>query len=160
MKFLIILLLSTVLNASCTQQETEASNTFFLQASQAKTLDLQIPLLQKSLKACFSYEVEASLLMLQAQQSSDANKIKLYNKALESLSNIQNNDMLVLKEQNRINQLLAKLYASTDKELSDIYKQKTIDPTTAQTPKNLDYWFYILISILAIWVILEFFKRA
>jgi len=156
MKLLTILLLSTILNASCNEQNKEASSAFFFEATQAKTLERQIDLLQKSLDTCFSYEVEVSLLMLQATQSSDANKMKLYDKALKSLSQIKNNDALVLQEQNKINQLLAKLHES--KELKAIYENKVIEPHNNQEQKT-PYWAFILAMLVILWVLHGFLKK-
>ena len=161
MKFIYILLLSTVLNASCSQEETEASNAFFFQASEAKTLETQVELLQKSLEACFSYEVEVSLLLLKVDKSTKSKeKETLYDELLESLSNIENNDAMVKAMQKKINRELAKIYADKNPELSAIYEQKSDAQNEVEEQKEKNYLFWI-VSLLALllWALWDLLKK-
>lgn len=151
MKILYVLLLSLILNANCTKEETEASNQLFFKASQEQSLDVQLGLLEKALEVCFSYEVEVSLLLLKVDKSTNKEeKEALYDQLLESLSNIENNDVMVKAEQKKINKALAKLHQEKNPELSIIYEQKSDVEEVTEVKTLKEYTWWILFAILLV----------
>ena len=160
MKMLIMIFFTIFLNANCTIDEQEASTLYFSQANQELSVKRQIALLKRSLQSCFAYEVEFYLFKLQAQEAEVVKKkIELYDKALESLSRIENKEEQVLVEQNKINKLLAKLYATRDIGISEIYTNK-IRKEESHIKKSFfrQYGVYLIGVLLMGWVLLALYK--
>ncbi len=159
MKALLIILISIFANATCTQEQYEKANRAFYEAGQS---DKPLKLLEESLKLCFTYEVEFTLLDLKAKAEPNLEKrLKLYNQALESLSLIENNDDLVRSEQSRINRVIAKFYEKDNPLVSDIYQNKAVSQNSvkqkANTPNHLPW--IIVILLLSIWAFWDFIKK-
>ncbi len=154
MKIVYLLLLTLFLNASCNERDAKRANEIFYEATQSSH---PIELLKESLKLCFTYEVEFTLLNLQAEQESNrSKKLKLYDKMLETLSQIESNDALVLSEQRRVNGVMAKMYEKDNPLLSNIYQEKA-EP---QTTKEKNYLPWILIPLLLfLWAFWDFLKK-
>lgn len=101
------------------------------------------------MKACFSCELEVSLLSVQMEQSSsNEEKLKLYDEMLESLSQIKSNDALITAQQNKINNAIALLYKKENPALSIVYEQKVDAQVTKEAKTLKDYTFWIVFVIL------------
>ncbi|HHS92510.1 MAG TPA: hypothetical protein ENK82_04130 [Campylobacterales bacterium] len=161
MKILIILCLTILLQANCTEENEALSNRLFYEASQESNALKQITLLERAMKACFSYELEVSLLGLEIEQSSSKEeKLKLYDALLESLSQIKNNDALVKAQQNKIHQAMALLYEQKSPELSLIYEQKVEAQNRVEEKKESHYGFWILFLVaLLLWAFWDLVKK-
>ena len=159
MKIVYLLLISLFLNANCSKAEAKRANEFFTKATQS---DKPIELLKESLKLCFTYEVEFSLLNLQVEQSSSREeKLRLYDEMLETLSNIKSNDRLVISEQSRINRLIAKMYEKDTPLLSNIYKNKVEAQNDVKRGEPTNYYLFLILLflLLFIWVFWDFLKK-
>jgi len=159
MKILIILCLTIFLQANCTQKNIQKSDKLFYKATQTKSSVEQIELLEDALEACFSYELEVSLLGLKVEQSSSKEeKLKLYDQILESLSQIENNDALVKAQQKKVNRAIALLYKKENPELSMVYEQKA-DAQERDKAKSLkDYTLWMLfVFLLFVYAFSSFF---
>jgi succinate dehydrogenase hydrophobic anchor subunit len=161
MRIFFILLFITFLHAECGLDEQKISNDYFTKANQAKSKTEQLTLLQNSLNGCFSYEVAFYLFNLKAEQEPEIEqKIAFYDQALEYLSNIETRKREVLREQNRINTLLAKLYAPTSKGVSDIYQKKVRQEVEGKSKSSLpNYLVYLFVFLLLAWGILGIFRK-
>ena len=141
MKILIILSLTIFLQANCSQKSIERSNELFYQANQARSAKRQIELLKMALKSCFSYEAEYSLLSLKVTQSAtNEEKLRLYDKMLENLSQIENNDALVKAEQEKINHAIALLLKEENPNISAVYEQKANAQEKRKSVKEYTLW--------------------
>lgn len=161
MKIVYLLLISLFLNANCSQTEAKKANELFYEATQTKALTQQVKLLESSLKLCFTYEAELTLLTLQAEQVQDKEeKLKLYDKALESLSQIKNNDALVRAEQSRINKIIGKMYEKEQPLLSDIYRNKAEAQKEIQKKEEKNYLPWIVsLLLLVLWATWDLLKK-
>lgn len=161
MKILYGLLISFFLHASCNEIEAKKANELFYEASQAKAISEQIVLLEDSLKLCFTYEVELTLFKLQAEQEEDKEKkLKLYDKALESVSQIKNNDDLVLREQNRINYMIGELHLANEPLIADVYRRKADAQKEVEEKEQKSYLFWIVsIVALLLWAFWDLLRK-
>jgi len=149
MKILIILCLTLFLQADCSQEKMQQSDELFYEATQESHISKQINLLERALKACFSYELEVSLLRLKVEESdSKEEKLRLYDKMLESLSEIRSNDALVTEQQTEVNRAIALLYKNDDPKLFAIYEQKAEAQTTKREKSLKSYGFWIALALL------------
>ena len=153
MKIIYFMLISIFLNANCNKTEAKEANELFYEATQTEVIREQLSLLEESLKLCFTYEAELTLLNLQAEQEPNKKKkLKLYDQALESLSHINNNDALVLSEQARINKLIAKIYEKNSPLLSNIYRKKAEAQKEVESEDSTNYfWWIVSIVLLLLW---------
>lgn len=160
-KVFYIISLSIMLNANCTQSKLTEANELFYKANQTEETQTQINLLKRSLKLCFTYEVQFTLLNLQvAQKENKKEKLKIYDEMLETLSLIENRDELVRSEQSRINRAISKIYETDTPLLSTLYQNKAEAQTKIYREKKRDYlpWIIALILLL-LWVFGDFFKN-
>lgn len=161
MKIVYLMLISIFLNANCNSIEAKEANVFFYEATQTEVIREQLSLLEHSLKLCFTYEAKLTLLNLQAEQEPNKKKkLKLYDQALESLSQIKNNDDLVRSEQARINKLIAKIYEKNSPLLSDIYRKKANAQKEVESEDSTNYfWWIVSILVGFLWVFWDFVKK-
>jgi len=147
---LLILILNTLFGI-CTQNEIDKSINLYQQANKEANPKKQIKLLQASLKSCYSPEIEASLFILQAQESIEqTKKIEFYKKSLVPISNFQDTQ-IALKYQCQINQILSTLYKDIDNEVSMIYKDK-VSMLCHKDKKRRNYiWVGLFFTILLVW---------
>ena len=158
---LFFLLLWSTLWATCTQEQIAQSERLYTKANQAQTALEQIELLQVSLERCYAPEIEASLLILQAQQAKTIEeKIAYYKQALIPISMFSDKHLLI-QEQNKLNKILYKLYTPIDKEIADVYRKKVIviDNKQKEKSKHFEYGIYLLFSLLFLWAFWEIFRK-
>jgi len=154
-----IIVFAFILNlllANCTQEQITTSNNLYQKADQSTNPQQQIKLLKASLKSCYAPEIEASLLILQAQESNNTTqKIEFYKKSLVSISNFQDTNLL-FEYQCQINRTLSTLYKNIDKEVSAIYLEKALALCSTQRKKRNYWWVGLFFVLLIGWGILNF----
>ncbi len=157
MKFLFYFICITSLGATCTEKEIQISNHYYQLASQSACQKEQIRLIEKSLKACYAPEIDVTLLMIKAQNSSSIKEqIDLYKQALVSVSRFKDSELL-RREQNRINLILSKLYTQTSPNIAKIYDEKIQNGISGMdSNKESHLWVWILFAGLFVWSIWNF----
>ena len=155
----IILILSTLLVSlwgNCTQEQKIQAQTLYAETEQSQSKKEQIALLYQALNSCYSAEIEANYLILKAEESSEVNqKIGYYKKALLSLSLFQDKELL-LKHQDTLNSILAKLYEPIDKEVAKLYRSKVRGGVDNEVFR---YGLYFVVFLLLFWVVFTLFKK-
>ncbi|HHB93772.1 MAG TPA: hypothetical protein ENK88_01310 [Campylobacterales bacterium] len=156
MKIIYLLLLNIFLYANCSYQDIRDSDRLYYQSNQTNNPTQQIALLKRSLRYCYSPEIEANLLIIQAQQAQEPIiKIEYYKEALVSISNFSDQKILC-QEQNQLNQILSKLYKPIDKEISIIYAKKIIACDNLHNTKKRNYWWIVAIVIIIFGIIKKY----
>jgi hypothetical protein len=148
---LFFIFLYSQLLANCSLEEIKLSDRLYAQANQESNPQKQIKLLQDSLKNCYAPEIEASLFILQAQNSIEKNqKIEFYKKSLVPISNFQDTQ-IALKYQCEINTILSNLYEDIDDEVSIIYKNKVLVLCGKEEKDRNYFWVILFFIILLVW---------
>jgi len=153
------MLILNILFANCTQKEIDKSNDLYQKADQEPNPQKQITLLQSSLKNCYAPEIEASLLILQAQESIEqTKKIAFYKKSLVPISDFRDTKLL-FKYQCQINRTLSTLYKDIDSEVSTIYLKKAESICPQKEKKRNYFWVILFFALLVGWGILGFLRK-
>ena len=157
MKSIVVFLLFWVsLQANCTQEQKTQAQTLYAKTEQSQSKKEQIALLYQALNSCYSAEIEANYLILKAEESREVNqKIGYYKKALLSLSLFQDKELL-LKHQDTLNSILAKLYEPIDKEVAKLYLSKVRGGGDNEVFR---YGLYFVVFLLLFWVVFTLFKK-
>lgn len=152
--FVVVLMFWTFLSANCSQKQIREAEVFYTEALKNNEPKKQIELLKESLSNCYAPEIEATLLIIQAQESTTTKeKIGFYKNALVPISNFEESK-IVIEHQCEINEILFDLYKNIDKEVSIIYKNK-VSALCVPKKKESDYFwiilFFILLFVWGIW---------
>ena len=162
MRFIIpfFLLFSLQLLASiCTKESIVKSNQLYKQADNEYNKTRQIELLENALNACYAPEIEASLLVVKAETSTDIHKqIAYYTDVLGLLSDFGDVSKAIYF-QNIYNLKLAILYEPIDKETSDDYRRRGRDTQSKEKSKRFEYGVYFLFILLLGWSIFGVFRK-
>ena len=155
---LFFIFLYSQLLANCSLEDIKLSDRLYAKANQEPNPQKEIKLLQDSLKSCYAPEIEASLLILQAQESIlKTEKIEFYKKSLVPISNFQNTQ-IALNYQCQVNKTLSTLHKDIDNEVSIIYLKKAKAICFQKKRRNY-LWVTIFFTILLGLGIFSLFKK-
>lgn len=114
---------------------------------------------EEALKECYSAEIEANMLIVQAQNQIEVEqKIAYYKEALIAISKFFDKELLLV-EQNKLNQILAELYEPVDEELSRVYYLKVSNRLAPTSSEKKHEWFYVVVIVLFVYIFSGFFKK-
>jgi len=151
-KFIVLLFFTPLLlYANCTEQQMQQAQDLYNEAR-----------FEEALRACYSAEIEANMLIVKAEEQVDVHKkIAYYKEALIAISKFSNKEVLVV-EQNRLNELLFTLYTPINQEVANIYRakiQKKSETLKSEPSSMTKYIFYLIFSLLIFWGFLGVFKK-
>ena len=115
-------------------------------------------LFEKALKACYSAEIEANILIIKAENEADIEKkIAYYKDALISISKFSDKEVLIA-EQNKLQKILSELYKPINQEVSDAYRDKVRTVYKEKEEKNYLPWI-ISIALLLLWASWDLLRK-